>query len=119
MKRDKKREALKERVAAAQARFSDRAPEEIVADAAGAAVTFAKQNPVLVIGGVVVIGLTLASFSRRGRKAATTGGVLTRIATDAAIGFALAMYEKASHAQKEVGLVKGQDLIEQQGNDQD
>ena len=116
MTRDQKREALKERIAAAQARFGDRSPEEIVADAASATFTFAKQNPFLVIGAAAVLGLALGSFSRRGRKTAATGGLFTRIATDAAIGFAFAMYEKFSAAQKEVGLAKGQDLIAQESD---
>ena len=119
MTREHKREALKERIAAAQARFSDRPPEEIVADAAGAAFDFAKQNPLVVIGGAVVLGLTLGSLSRHGRKAATIGGILARIATDAAIEFALTMYQKVNHESKEVGLAKGQDLIEQQKTDQE
>ena len=119
MTREHKREALKERIAVAQARFNDRPPDEIVADAAAAAFDFAKQNPLVVIGGAVVLGLTIGSLSRRGRKAARTGGILARIAIDAAIGFALAMYEKANHAPKEVGLAKGQDLIEQQKTDQE
>ena len=113
MTRDQKREALKERIAAAQARFGERSPEAIAADAASSAFNFAKHNPAIVLGGAVVLGLALGSFSKRGRKAAAAGGMFTRIATDAAIGFALAMYEKASAAKSEVAIAKGQDLIEQ------
>ncbi|MDA0819154.1 MAG: hypothetical protein O3C52_06940 [Proteobacteria bacterium] len=119
MTRKHKREALKDRIAVAQARFSDHTPEEIAADAAGATFDFAKKNPLVVIVGAVVLGLTLGNLSRRGRKVATTGGILARIATDAAIGFALAMYQKTNHVPKEVGLAKGQDLIEKQKSDQE
>jgi len=93
--------------------LGERPPERIAADAADAAVSFAKQNPILVIGGVAVLGLAIGGISRRGRKAAAKGGMLSRIATDAAIGFALAMYEKANAARNEVHLAKGQDLIGQ------
>ncbi|MBO6609133.1 MULTISPECIES: hypothetical protein [Altererythrobacter] len=113
MTREQKREALKERIAAAQARFGDRSPEDIASDAASAAFQYAKQNPVVVIGGALALGLALGSFTRRGRKAAAAGGLFTRLATDVAIGFAVAMYEKAHHAKSEVGLAKGQELIEQ------
>jgi len=113
MTREQKREALKERIAAAQARLGERPPEKIAADAADAAVSFAKQNPILVIGGVAVLGLAIGGISRRGRRAAAKGGMLSRIATDAAIGFALAMYEKANASRNEVHLAKGQDLIGQ------
>lgn len=113
MTREQQRAALKERIAKAQARFGDRSPEELAADAAQSALNFAKQNPLLIIGGTIALGLALGSLTRRGRKAAATGGIFTRIATDAAIGFAFAMYEKANAAKSEVGLAKGQDLIEE------
>ena len=113
MTRDQKREALKERIAAAQARFGTRSPEEIAADAASAAFGYAKEKPFVVLGGAVLIGLVLGSLSKRGRKSAAAGGMVTRLATDAAIGFALAIYEKANATKTEVGLAKGQDLIEQ------
>lgn len=112
MTREDKREALKERIAASQARFADKQPEETAASAASAAFNFVKKHPVLAIGGAAVLGLALGSFSRSGRRAAAAGGLLTRLATDAALGFAFAMYEKASAAQSEVDLAKGQDLIE-------
>ncbi len=119
MTREDKREALKERIAASQARFADNTPKEVAASAASAAINFVKKHPVLALGGAAVLGLALGSFSRSGRRAAAAGGLLTRLATDAALGFAFAMYEKANHASKEVGLAKGQNLIEQQKNDQE
>ena len=113
MTREQKREALKERVAAAQARFDDRTPEEIAAKAASSAINFAKQNPAVVIGGATVIAFAIAKLSRGSRKAKTNNGVFSRFATDTIIGFALAMYEKANAQESEVGIAKGQDLIEQ------
>ena len=112
MTRDTKREALRQRIEAAQERLAGRSPQEIASDAAESAVSFAKENPWVVVGGVVAAGLIIASFTRSGKKAAKSTSLFTRIATDAAIGFALAMYEKANE-KVEVGIAKGQDLIEQ------
>ena len=99
MMREEKREVLRGKIEAARSRFGDRPPEDIAAEAASAAFTYAKQNPWIFIGGAAVLGLALGTLTKRGRKAATASGLLGRLATDAAIGFALAMYEKAMGTQ--------------------
>ena len=66
MTREQKREALKERIAAARARFGDRSPEDIASDAASAAFQYAKQNPVVVIGGALALGLALGDRADSG-----------------------------------------------------
>lgn len=112
MTRDERREVLKGKIEAARSRFGDRSPEDIAAEAASAAVDYAKQNPWVVIGGAVALGLAIGAMTRQGRKAAAKSGLLGRLATDAAIGFAIAMYEKAQH-KTEAGIAKTQELIGQ------
>lgn len=111
MTREEKREVLKGKIEAARARFGDRSPEDIAAEAASKAFAYAKQNPWVFIAGGAILGLALGTLSRNGRKAATASGLLGRLATDAAIGFALAMYEKAS-SKAEIENAKTQELIE-------
>ncbi|MFZ9396807.1 MAG: hypothetical protein ACO25F_12200, partial [Erythrobacter sp.] len=96
---DAKRRALRQRIDNAQQRL-DLAPAKAPAAArANGALAYAKDNPALVIGGVAAVAIALGLLTRRGGKVASSAnatGVLTRIATDAAIAFALAMYEKAA-----------------------
>ena len=115
MTREEKREMLKGKIEAARARFGDRHPEDIAAEAASKAFTYARQNPWTFIAGGAILGLALGTLSRRGRKAATASGILGRLATDAAIGFALAMYEKAGR-KAEVENAKSQELLEHQSD---
>ena len=113
MTREEKRVELKGKIEAARERFRDHPPEDIAVEAASAAFTYAKQNPWVFVGGGAIIGLTLGILSRRSQKTKKTSSVLGRIATDVAIGFALAMYEKASQ-RAELRTAKSQELIEQQ-----
>ena len=54
MTREEKREVLKGKIEAARARFGDRSPEDIAAEAASKAFAYAKQNPwVFIAGGAI------------------------------------------------------------------
>lgn len=101
MTSEAKRSALRERIEQAQARLAGRPPSELAREAAHEAIDFAKANPMVVIGAAAALGLALGAMSRGGRKAATATGVLSRIATDAAFAFALAMYERATERAEE------------------
>ena len=101
MTSDEKRVALRDRIAKAQQRLTEHPASEQARDTAGALIDYAKRNPALVVGGAAALGLVLGSLSRSGRKAATATGLLGRIATDAAIAFALAMYERAAERARE------------------
>lgn len=106
------RTALRERIEKAQQRLTNRPASEYARDAAHEAIDFVKANPLLVIGAAAAVGLALGTMSRGGRKAATATGFLGRIATDAAIAFALTMYERASERRDEAAQNEGdlQDL---------
>lgn len=95
MTREQDREALRRKIEAAEARFSDQTPEQVVRENTSGALAYAKQNPGKVLSAAALLGLTLGILSRRGRKTVTISGLAGRIATEAAIGFALAMYQKS------------------------
>ncbi|HSM53173.1 MAG TPA: hypothetical protein VK839_03225 [Erythrobacter sp.] len=96
-----KRSALRTRIENAQERLAGHHVADQARDAAGTLVDYAKRNPLVVLGGVAALGLVLGRLSRGGRAAATASGLLGRIATDAAIAFALTMYDKAVQRARE------------------
>lgn len=96
MTREEKRTALRQRVTQAKGRLEGRPVDEVARELAGGAVDYAKRNPILVIGGAAVVGIVLGGLTGKSRKALASGGIVSRIVSDAAIAFALSMYEKAT-----------------------
>ncbi|QIG53023.1 hypothetical protein G6N82_01585 [Altererythrobacter sp. BO-6] len=101
MASEDKRNALRQRIETAQNRLSENPASNYAREAADQVIGFAKANPLVVLAGAVAVGLTLGSLSQRGKKAAAATGVFRRFATDAAIAFAVALYERASHRSEE------------------
>lgn len=101
MASEDKRNALRQRIETAQNRLSENPASDYAREAADQVIGFAKANPLVVLAGAVAVGLTLGSLSQRGKKAAAATGVLSRLATDAAIAFAVALYERTSHRSEE------------------
>lgn len=96
-----KRSALRTRIEKAQERLAGHQVADQARDAAGTLANYAKRNPLVVCGGVAALGLVIGRLSRGGRAASTATSLLGRIATDAAIAFALTMYDKAVQRAKE------------------
>ncbi len=90
-----KRQSLRDRLDEAQHRLQTRPvglrPGGLVTDA----VAYAKERPAIVIGGVAALALAIGVLARRGSKLTSPASLLTTIATDAAIAFTFAVYEKA------------------------
>lgn len=101
MTSEARRTALRQRIESAQQRLTERPASEYARKAAHEAIDFAKANPLLVVGAGAALGLMLGAMSRGGRKAATATGFLGRFAADAAIAFALTLYERASERAEE------------------
>lgn len=107
MTRDDRRAALRERITQAQQRISSRPASDYARDTVEHLIEYAKAKPLVAVGAAVALGLALGSLTRRGRKAATATGLAGRVATEAAIAFALALYERASHRDDEAGAEAG------------
>lgn len=118
MSSDAKREALRQRVEAAQARFQDRPPEQIVADAAKEGFNYAKQNPLIAVGGVAAAALAIGLFIKRSKKSGASNELLTRFITDVAIGFAFRLFEKQDREPDEFHNTSSQDLIGEGARDE-
>lgn len=111
MSDDEKREELKERIAAGEARHAARAVAEGAKEAAGNAAEFVKRNPLVAVGGAIAAGLAIGLMTKPGRrvarKAVGQSSVFAILARDAILAFGIKMIDEATAAAR-----TGQDKIE-------
>jgi len=88
-----KRDELRAKIEASERRIAERTVADQAKDAAGAATTYVKQNPLTVLGGAIALGLVVGALTQPGRRAAR----------NAATGAAGAVSGAASGAAKSVG----------------
>ncbi len=98
---ENKQSALRTRIEKAKERLAGHQVADQARDAAGTLLDYAKRNPLVVLGGAAALGLALGRLSRGGRAASTATSLIARITTDAAIAFALTIYDKAAQRAKE------------------
>jgi len=75
--RETKRDALRAKIEASERRIAERSFSDQAKDAAVSAKDYTKQNPAIVIGGAVAIGLLIGLLSRPGRRAAQRAAIGT------------------------------------------
>ena len=111
MSNDEKREELKERIAAGEARHAARAVADGAKEAASNAAEFVKKHPLVAVGGAVVVGVGIGLMTRPGRriasKAAGRSSVFARIARDAIVAYGIKLIDEATTAAR-----TGQDKLE-------
>ena len=88
-----KRDELRAKIEASERRNAERTIGDQAKEAAGAATTYVKENPMTVLGGAIAIGLVIGLLTRPGRAAAAK----------AAKGTANAVGGAASGAARGVG----------------
>lgn len=88
-----KRDELRAKIEASERRNAERTVGDQAKEAAGAATTYVKENPMTVLGGAIAVGLVIGLLTQPGRKAATK----------AAKGTANAVGGAASGAARSVG----------------
>lgn len=88
-----KRDELRAKIEASERRLAERTVADQAKEAAGAATTYVKQNPLTVLGGAIALGLIVGAMTQPGRRAAK----------NAATGAAGAVSGAASGAVKSVG----------------
>ena len=104
---DTKREEIKARIAAAQAREEERNSQSLVAragetasDATDAVTGFVKKHPIASAAGGVVLGILIAGMFKGPRQAAARGGAkavgLAAVGAEIASGFANQLMDDAS-----------------------
>lgn len=90
---EQKRDALRSRIEASEARNDARSLADQARDAADSALAFTRKHPLAVVGGVLVAGLAIGAMTRRGRNIGRRGGVLARLASDAALAYGARMID--------------------------
>jgi len=109
---DPKRDEIKARIAAAQARENARGEQSLgqrIEHGAGAAkdkfVDFAKEHPIATVAGGLAVGVLVASMFRGPRKLASKGGAraagLAAVGSEMALAFASQLMDSAQHAGRE------------------
>lgn len=88
-----KRDELRAKIEASERRIAERTVGDQAKEAAGAATTYVKENPLTVLGGAIALGLIVGLMTKPGRRAAH----------NAATGAAGAVSGAASGAAKSVG----------------
>lgn len=88
-----KRDELRAKIEASERRIAERSVGDQAKEAAGAATTFVKENPLTVLGGAIAVGLIIGAMTKPGRAAAAK----------AAKGTASAVGGAASGAARTVG----------------
>ena len=111
MTSDEKRDALREKIEAAEQRHEDRSLQVAVKDAAENAKVFVKKHPLTTVGGAIFVGLAIGAMTKPGRRLTKRTGVLAALVTDAAITYGIQAIDKASDVARE-----SQDRLEYLGD---
>ncbi|MDE1466792.1 hypothetical protein [Aurantiacibacter sp. D1-12] len=123
---DTKREEIKARIAAAQAREEERAgtslvvrAQETASDATDAFTGFVKKHPVAAAAGGVAVGILIASMFKGPRRAAVRGGRkaadFAAMGAEVASGFAAQMIDDAASLGRE-GARRAEDVVDTAGD---
>ncbi|WP_394728209.1 hypothetical protein [Altererythrobacter sp. GH1-8] len=111
MSDDEKREELKQRIAAGEARHAARTVAESAKEAAGNAAEFIKRKPLVAVGGAIAAGLAIGLMTKPGRRVARQAvgksSVFALLARDAVLAFGMKLIDEASTAAR-----TGQDKLE-------
>ena len=92
---DAKREELRRRIEAGQARNEERGIGDYAKSAADSATTFAKEHPIAAVAGAIAIGLAIGAVTRPGRRAVRRGSTLAALAGEAALAYAAGLASDA------------------------
>jgi ElaB/YqjD/DUF883 family membrane-anchored ribosome-binding protein len=99
-----KRDRLRERIEAAEARNAERSLGDYARDAAEGATDFVKRHPFTAVAGVAVIGLAIGAMTRPGRRAGKKAGkrasAFASYAAEIGLAYATGLLDKAGEAGK-------------------
>jgi ElaB/YqjD/DUF883 family membrane-anchored ribosome-binding protein len=81
-----KRDELRAKIEASERRIAERSVADQAKEAAGAATTYVKENPLTVLGGAIAIGLVIGLMTKPGRAVAVKAAKGTANAVGGAAG---------------------------------
>lgn len=93
-----KREALRAKINAGEARQAERTLADQAKDAADGALEYVKANPIKSVAAVAIGALLIGAMTRPGRKAGKRAGKLASAATDAALAYGLSLLDAGKDA---------------------
>ncbi|MEO0461743.1 MAG: hypothetical protein AAF127_01330 [Pseudomonadota bacterium] len=106
------RDALRAKIEASERRIAERTLADEARDAAGAATTYVKENPLTVLGGAIAIGLVIGALTKPGRRAARNAATGTvKAAKGAASGSAAAVGKVAKKRGSAFGTLLADALV--------
>ena len=114
-----KREQLREKIEAAEARNEERSFGDYAKEAAETATEFAKKHPLATVAGVVGLGFLIGAMTKPGRRLGRRGGAMAAFAADAALAYGLNAFDRAStgaSAAARTGSDKFQDVTDAIGS---
>jgi hypothetical protein len=110
MTENEKRDRLRERIDAAEARNAARSIADHARDAASTATDFVKRHPLATVAGVAAVGLAIGAMTRPGRKAGKQAGqragAFASYAAELGLAYATGLLDKAGDAAR-----SGQDKL--------
>lgn len=101
-----KREALRAKIHAGEARQAERNFADQAKAVADDALDYVKANPLKTVAAVAIGALVIGAMTRPGRKAGRRAGKLAGVATDAALAYGLSLLDAGKNAAD-----KGQDRL--------
>ena len=114
MTENEKRDRLRERIDAAEARNAARTVADQAREAAATATDFVKRHPLATVAGVAVAGLAIGAMTRPGRragkKASKRAGAFASYAAEIGLAYATGLLDKAGDAAR-----TGQDKLSELG----
>lgn len=93
-----KREALRAKIEAGEARQAERTLADQAKEAADGALEYVKANPIKSVAAVAIGALVIGAMTRPGRKAGKRAGKLASVATDAALAYGLSLLDAGKDA---------------------
>lgn len=115
MSTPEKRQALKAKIEAAEARNEARSVGEYAESAAKTATEFVREHPIKAIAGVAVIGILIGAMTKPGRQAGAAAGrrasALASTATELGLAYASGLIDAAGDAA-----LAGRDKLEDVGD---
>lgn len=104
MTEDHKRDRLRERIDAAEARNAARTIADHARDAASTATDFVKRHPLATLAGVAAVGLAIGAMTRparrAGQKAGKRAGAFASYAAELGLAYAAGLLDRAGDAAR-------------------
>ena len=93
-----RREALRGKIKAGEQRQAKRSFADQAKDAADSAMGYVRANPLKTVAAVTAGALVIGALTRPGRRAGRKAGALASVASEAALAYALGLFDSASNA---------------------